>query len=129
MCEQRFGKGYTVIVDQVKLLVQHFWKLIYWFISWIFGNLNKIKRRENDHCFVKSLPKLMFKGFLEDAWTGPQILAHHLLLMLTSDLNDSSKTCPRKESLLHPKLYPGKDIYIYYLSGYLLSHLILNFDL
>ena len=67
----------------------------------------------------------MFKGFLEDAWTGPQILAHHLLLMLTSDLNDSSKTCPRKESLLHPKLYPGKDIY--YLSGYLLSHLILHF--
>jgi len=63
MCEQRFGKGYTVIVDQ---------------------------------------------GFLEDAWTGPQILAHHLLLMLTSDLNDSSKTCPRKESLLHPKLYPGQ---------------------
>ena len=23
------------------------------------------------------------KGFLKDAWTGPQILAHHLLLMLT----------------------------------------------
>jgi len=48
------------------------------------------------------------QGFLEDAWTGPQILAHHLLLMLTSDLRDSSKTCPSKESLLHPKLYPGQ---------------------
>ena len=23
------------------------------------------------------------QGFLKDAWTGPQILAHHLLLMLT----------------------------------------------
>jgi len=48
------------------------------------------------------------QGFLEDSWTGPQILAHHLLLMLTSDLRDSSKTCPNIDSLLHPKLYPGK---------------------
>jgi len=48
------------------------------------------------------------QGFLKDAWTGPQILAHHLLLMLTSDLPDQSKTCPAKESLLHPKLYPGE---------------------
>jgi len=63
MCEQRQGKGYTVVVDQ---------------------------------------------GFLEDAWTGPQILAHHLLLMLTSDLGDASKTCPNIDSLLHPKLYPGE---------------------
>ena len=36
------------------------------------------------------------QGFLGDAWTGPQILAHHLLLMLTSDLRDRSKTCPNK---------------------------------
>ena len=48
------------------------------------------------------------QGFLKDAWTGPQILAHHLLLMLTSDLKDQSKTCPNIESLLHPKLYPGE---------------------
>jgi len=48
------------------------------------------------------------QGFLEDAWTGPQILAHHLLLMLTSDLPDSSKHCDKKESLLYPKLYPGQ---------------------
>jgi len=48
------------------------------------------------------------QGFLEDSWTGPQILAHHLLLMLTSDLRDQSKTCPSPDSLLHPKLYPGK---------------------
>lgn len=48
------------------------------------------------------------QGFLKDAWTGPQILAHHLLLMLTSDLPDKSKHCPRQESLLFPKLDPGK---------------------
>lgn len=48
------------------------------------------------------------QGFLKDAWTGPQILAHHLLLMLTSDLPDQSKTCPAKESLLYPQLYPGE---------------------
>ena len=35
-------------------------------------------------------------------------MAHHLLLMLTSDLRDRSKTCPNKDSLLHPKLYPGQ---------------------
>ena len=33
-----------------------------------------------------------FQGFLGDAWTGPQILAHHLLLMLTSDLPDQVST-------------------------------------
>jgi len=48
------------------------------------------------------------QGFLGDAWTGPQILAHHLLLMLTSDLPDRKKTCPRQESLLFSKLLPGK---------------------
>jgi len=48
------------------------------------------------------------QGFLGDAWTGPQILAHHLLLMLTSDLPDQVKTCPNTNSLLHPKLYPGE---------------------
>jgi len=48
------------------------------------------------------------QGFLHDAWTGPQILAHHLLLMLTSDLPDQSKHCPNQESLLYPKLDPGK---------------------
>lgn len=48
------------------------------------------------------------QGFLKDAWTGPQILAHHLLLMLTSDLPDQDKHCPHQESLLFPKLDPGK---------------------
>jgi len=48
------------------------------------------------------------QGYLKEAWTGPQILAHHLLLMLTADLPDQSKHCPAKESLLHPKLYPGQ---------------------
>ena len=48
------------------------------------------------------------QGFLKDAWTGPQILAHHLLLMLTSDLKDTKKTCPARESLLYPQMYPGE---------------------
>merc|ERR1712152_19387 len=48
------------------------------------------------------------QGFLKDAWTGPQILAHHLLLMLTSDLPDKNKHCPNQESLLYPKLDPGR---------------------
>jgi len=56
----------------------------------------------------KGYTVIVDQGFLEDAWTGPQILAHHLLLMMTSDLRDSSKTCPNKDSLLHPKLYPGQ---------------------
>jgi len=56
----------------------------------------------------KGYSVIVDQGFLEDAWTGPQILAHHLLLMMTSDLPDSSKTCPHKDSLLHPKLYPGQ---------------------
>jgi hypothetical protein len=58
------------------------------------------------------------QGFLDDVWIGPQIFAHHLLLMLTSDLNDRSKKCDCnmatcgqdccKDSLLHPTLRPGK---------------------
>lgn len=48
------------------------------------------------------------QGFLKEVWVGPQLLAHHLLMMLTSDLTDESKHCPEKESLLYPKLYPGK---------------------
>jgi len=51
--------------------------------------------------------EIVDQGFLNDAWVGPQILAHHLLLMLTSDLNDASRTCPNQESLLYPKLDAG----------------------
>jgi len=47
------------------------------------------------------------QGFLDDTWTGPQILAHHLLRMLVSDIN-GDKTCPNKSSLLYPQLFPGK---------------------
>lgn len=51
------------------------------------------------------------QGYLDDSWTGPQILAHHLLVLLTSDLEES-KHCKGyrgdKESLLYPQLYPGK---------------------
>ena len=36
------------------------------------------------------------QGFLDDTWTGPQILAHHLLKMLIADLPDSEKTCPNR---------------------------------
>jgi len=58
------------------------------------------------------------QGYLNNAWTGPQILAHHLLLMLTSDLNDREeyrrygyeKHCPERDSLLYPKLVSGQRI-------------------
>jgi len=45
------------------------------------------------------------QGFLDSAWTGPQILAHHILRMLISDLPD--KTCPASDSLLNSSLDPG----------------------
>jgi len=48
------------------------------------------------------------QGFLDDTWTGPQILAHHLLKMLIADLPDSEKTCPNRGSLLFGQLIPGK---------------------
>jgi len=48
------------------------------------------------------------QGFANDAWTGPQILAHHLLLMLTSDLPDAKKTCPNRDSLLYEFIDFGK---------------------
>jgi len=47
------------------------------------------------------------QGYLEDVWTGPQILAHHLLRMLIADLPQNSKSCPATTSLLHNALYPG----------------------
>ena len=51
------------------------------------------------------------QGFLGEHWMGPQILAHHLLLMLTSDLydpKDSRKYCPNENSLLHRYIKAGK---------------------
>lgn len=41
------------------------------------------------------------QGFLNDVWVGPQILAHHLLMMMTSDLADPSKHCPDKVGRPH----------------------------
>ena len=87
MCDQSQGKGYTVVVDQVS------------------RGCSVINLQ---NCRSKQVISVCVQGFLGDAWTGPQILAHHLLLMLTSDLRDRSKTCPNKDSLLHPKLYPGQ---------------------
>ena len=63
MCEQHQGRGYTIVVDQVRQL---------FLLTFIIASY--------------------FQGFLGDAWTGPQILAHHLLLMLTSDLPDQVST-------------------------------------
>ena len=48
---------------------------------------------------------------------GPQILAHHLLLLATADLYDDdyegknkhkSRNCPAKTSLLHDKFFIGE---------------------
>jgi len=47
------------------------------------------------------------QGYLGNNWTGPQILAHHLLLMLTSDVKGENRHCPLKGSLLYPKLDAG----------------------
>jgi hypothetical protein len=51
------------------------------------------------------------QGFLGKSWMGPQVLAHHILLMLTSDLNqvnDPNRYCPDKGSLLHQNIKAGK---------------------
>jgi len=55
----------------------------------------------------KGYSVIVDQGYLDNVWTGPQIMAHHLLRMLIDDL-PGDKTCPNKESLLHPSLYPGK---------------------
>jgi len=48
------------------------------------------------------------QGFLDDVWTGPMILAHHLVKLLIADLPAKQQTCPNKDSLLFPELRPGK---------------------
>ena len=53
----------------------------------------------------------MDQGFYGDVWMGPQILAHHLLLMLTADLfqpNDPRRYCTNEYSLLHKNIKAGK---------------------
>lgn len=35
------------------------------------------------------------QGFLNDVWTGPQILAHHIIKLLIQDI-PGDKTCPNK---------------------------------
>jgi len=55
----------------------------------------------------------MIPGFYDDTWMGPQVLAHHLLLMLTIDLWESSKPlesrfCPNENSILNSSVRPGK---------------------
>ena len=87
MCEQNQGRGYTVVVDQVQC------------ISVICEQDHPLTFAYDptDTMMIVYKDYVMFaQGFLGDAWTGPQILAHHLLLMLTSDLRDQSKTCPNK---------------------------------
>ena len=46
------------------------------------------------------------QGFSGEVWVGPQLLAHHILGLMTSDVSPS--TCPYKDSLLYPNLIAGK---------------------
>ena len=58
----------------------------------------------------KGYTVIVDQGFKGEIWMGPQILAHHLLLMLTSDLysqNDPRRYCPEKFSILHNNIYAG----------------------
>jgi len=60
---------------------------------------------------AKGYTVIVDQGFYEKTWMGPQILAHHLLLMLTSDLypaNDSRRYCPNEKSLLHKFIKAGE---------------------
>ena len=48
------------------------------------------------------------QGFLGEYWMGPQIMSHHLLLMLTSDLRDADRYCPNPKSILHRYIKAGE---------------------
>lgn len=56
------------------------------------------------------------QGFLGEHWVGPQILAHHLLLLATADLYGKDyeggpkeeRNCPARESLLYHKFFIGE---------------------
>ena len=59
----------------------------------------------------KGYTVIVDQGFKGEVWMGPQILAHHLLLMLTSDLyasNDPRRYCPNRNSLLHKNILAGE---------------------
>jgi len=48
------------------------------------------------------------QGYLDNVWTGPMILAHHLVKLLIADLAAQEQTCPDQGSLLFSELRPGK---------------------
>jgi hypothetical protein len=58
------------------------------------------------------------QGFYQDTWVGPQVLAHHLFLLLTSDLfvaNNQipnqkleSRNCPSPDSILYDNISTGQ---------------------
>jgi len=48
------------------------------------------------------------QGYLDNVWTGPMILAHHLVKLLIADLPAQEQTCPDQGSLLFSELRPGK---------------------
>ena len=59
----------------------------------------------------KGYAVIVDQGFKGEVWMGPQILAHHLLLMLTSDIyasNDPRRYCPNRNSLLHKSIFAGE---------------------
>ena len=47
-------------------------------------------------------------GFKGGVWVGPQVLAHHILDLMTSDVCAPECSCPSKDSLLYPNINAGK---------------------
>jgi hypothetical protein len=99
VCEGSVGKGFAIIVDQ--------------------GIMTGILFP------LANTPWRAISGYLGDHWVGPQILAHHLFLLMTSDLylvaqdNNNqqqqqqrreleNRGCPKKGSIMHESVYPGE---------------------
>jgi len=55
--------------------------------------------------------RMVDRGFIGDGWVGPQLLAHFILRLMTSDVcasaDDPKCYCSSKDSLLHPRMYLG----------------------
>ncbi|TRY73302.1 hypothetical protein TCAL_15784 [Tigriopus californicus] len=79
--------------------------------------------------FGNGYAKVVDQGYLDGYWVGPQILAHHILLLLTTDLyvngyqdtyltpeqlnqlpplGQYPQNCPNPSSLLHSEIYSGQ---------------------
>ena len=56
-------------------------------------------------------------GYLGEHWVGPQVLAHHLLLVMTQDLyatqgSKEKRGCLNPKSILHESVFPGDQVTI-----------------